>query len=66
MSLADNTHRRTALHWAAMNDEAAILQLLLGSHVEHGAVDAGGLSALDLAMESEATRALAVLRATNS
>lgn len=62
MRLVDSTHRRTALHWAAANDDAHILQLLLNSHVEHRAVDAGGLSALDLAMENESTRALAVLR----
>lgn len=63
--LADSTHRRTALHWAAANDDARVLQLLLGRHMEHVAVDAGGLSALDLAMENEATSAVAVLRAMN-
>ena len=38
----------------------------LSFHCKQGVVDAGGLSALDLALENDAMRAAALLRAMNS
>ena len=54
---------RTPLHWAAHNDDAGVLRVLLGApNVDQGAVDGGGLTALDLAMQNEAAAAMRVLQ----
>lgn len=63
MRVVDSLHARTALHWAAQNDDTAVLLLLVGLDLDFEALDAGGLSALGLATESGATQAVEILRA---
>ena len=47
----------------AVTDDEGVLRLLLGApNVDQGAVDGGGLTALDLAMQNEAAAALRVLQ----
>ena len=55
---------RTALHWAAFNDEVAALRLLLAaSAVDRDVADGRGRTALDLALANDAEAAVQLLRA---
>ncbi|KAL4448936.1 hypothetical protein ABPG77_007653 [Micractinium sp. CCAP 211/92] len=51
----DATHRRTALHWAALADAADVAASLLDHGADRAALDAGGATALDLAVEHDCT-----------
>lgn len=53
MAARDATHKRTPLHWAALADAAAIAGTLLDHGADYAAVDVGGATAMDLAVEHE-------------
>ena len=55
---------RMPLHWAAFNDEAAALRMLLAvPGVDRDAADGRGRTALDLALENDAEAAAQMLQA---
>lgn len=66
MRVVDSLHARTALHWAAQNDDTAVLLLLVKFDLDFEALDGGGLSALNLATESGASQAVEILRAKSA
>jgi ankyrin repeat protein len=53
-------HRRTPLHWAALADAGAVARMLLERGADGRAVDAGGATAMDLAVENDCAQVLRV------
>ncbi|KAK9812455.1 hypothetical protein WJX73_001064 [Symbiochloris irregularis] len=59
----DSLQKRSSLHWAAMNGHLEVVRALLQASTESkGLIDAQGMTAFDLATESDAAEVLQFLR----
>ena len=55
---SDTNHRRTPLHWAALAGAEPVVRLLLAHGADGSAVDKGGATPMDLAVEQDCTEAV--------
>ena len=55
---SDGTHRRTPLHWAALAGAEPVVRLLLAHGAKGAAVDKGGATPMDLAVEQDCAEAV--------